>query len=163
MIVNTNTRGLFLIVLILFFQSCFIHETKSKVEEVAFNGMTRTFESEYAFLFLREDILGLYVVNRPEASVPGTLKPAGNLFDNLRLRLDGETMKPLNPAFYPAGIHRVDLYAYGPYVSEGLAEGNVLSFSVRREQSDTGSIETVGFDCGDDYWRLKRHNVGLHK
>lgn len=140
MIVNTNTRGLFLIVLILFFQSCFIHETKSKVEEVAFNGMTRTFESEYAS-FSPEDILGLYVVNRPEASVPGTLKPAGNLFDNLRLRLDGETMKPLNPAFYPAGIHRVDLYSYGPYVSEGLAEGNVLSFSVRREQSTPEALK----------------------
>ncbi len=140
MIVNTNTRGLFLIVLILFFQSCFIHETKSKVEEVAFNGMTRTFESEYAS-FSPEDILGLYVVNRPEASVSGILKPAGNLFDNLRLRLDGETMKPLNPAFYPAGIHRVDLYAYGPYVSEGLAEGNVLSFSVRREQSTPEALK----------------------
>lgn len=134
MIAYTNTKSSLLIVLILFIQSCFIHETNNKVEEVAFNGMTRTFEAEYAS-FSPEDMLGLYVVNRPEASVPGTLKPTGNTFDNLKLRLDGETMKPLSPAFYPAGIGRVDLYAYGPYVSEGLAEGNLLSFSVKREQS----------------------------
>lgn len=134
MIVRINTKSSLLIVLILFIQSCFIHETKNRVEEVAFNGMTRTFEAEYAS-FSPEDMLGLYVVSRPETSVPGTLKPTGNTFDNLKLRLDGETMRPLVPVFYPAGIGRVDLYAYGPYVPEGLAEGNLLSFSVKREQS----------------------------
>lgn len=110
---------------------------------ILFSAQTRTNNSttEYANLQPGEQV-GVYIIERTGAGAETSLKPTGNIFDNLLLSCQSEgILKPQNETYYPLSISYVDLYAYAPYDAATEIDSNrLLSFFVQQDQSSSGLI-----------------------
>lgn len=98
--------------------------------------------------FSEGDLIGLYIVQRTNASTPGVLAPSGNLFDNKHFTYTDGAMLASKTENYPAGVEWVDMYGYAPFTQSGLAAGNQLAFSVQSDQS-------TGVSTSDLLWVAK--------
>lgn len=141
--ISEKMKLLLLSSIVLLFASCTAEEEFKENRGILFSAQTRTDNSttEYANLQPGEQV-GVYIIERIEAGAETSLKPTGNIFDNLLLSCQSEgILKPQNETYYPLNISYVDLYAYAPYDAATEIDSNrLLSFFVQQDQSSSGLI-----------------------
>lgn len=118
-------------------------EEKPKEQEIRLGAQTRSDSSPTGYINMQSgDQVGAYIVANSGGATNGSLKPTGNLFDNLLLSYQSGVLKPQGQIYYPAGISHVDYYAYAPYnAGTTISANHSMPFLVQRDQSTTQAFK----------------------
>ena len=136
-----NKLPLFLL-LTLLFASCTSKEVVRE-QEIILRAQTRSDSSPTGYVSMQTgDQVGAYIVANPGEATNGSLKPVGNLFDNLQLSYQLGVLKPQGQIYYPAGVSHVDYYAYAPYnAGATISSAHSMAFLVQKDQSSSDALK----------------------
>lgn len=127
---------------VLLFAAC-TSEEKNKEQEIVLGAQTRSDSSPTGYVSMQGgDQVGVYIVANEGEATNGSLKPTGNLFDNLLLSYESGILKPQGQVYYPAGISHVGYYAYAPYnANTTISTESLMEFLVQRNQSTAEELK----------------------